>query len=187
MTRYCTKLLAVAPLVFISLACTTVKQPSAIFKSMNVTDITAQGFTMAFDLDVQNPNPVALPISQTDYKISLGGAKVLDGKATPAGTIPANGSAPVKVPVTLTYENLLAAEQAIVNGGGTVPYSLSGNLKFSGGGSNMLTEMMGGLSVPLKYEGVLDVKSLVQNPQALMQNPAAKKLAQQLIGSMFGR
>ena len=128
-----------------------------------------------------------MPISQADYKIGFAGVNVLDGKAKPAGTLPANGSAAVKLPVTVTYENLLAAEKAIVSGGGNLPYSFTGSMKFSAGDTNMLTQALGGVSVPLKYEGTLDVKSLVQNPQALMQNPAAKKLAQQLIGSMFSR
>jgi LEA14-like dessication related protein len=181
------RLLAVVPLILVSLACSAVKQPTASFQSMNVTDVTPQGFTMAFDLDVRNPNAVALPISQADYKVGFGGVDVLNGKATPSGTLPANGSAAVKLPVTITYENLLAAEKAIVNGGGKLPYSFTGSMKFNAGDKNMLTQALGGVSVPLRYEGTLDVKSLVQNPQALMQSPAAKKLAQQLIGSMFGR
>src|SRR5438128_7908450 len=90
----------VLPLILVSLACSAIKEPSATFKSMNVTDVTPQGFTMAFDLDVQNPNPVALPIQQANYKIGFGGVNVLDGKANPAGTLPANGSVPVKLPVT---------------------------------------------------------------------------------------
>jgi LEA14-like dessication related protein len=186
------KLCAALPLVLISLACSAVKQPTATFQSMNVTDVTSAGFTMAFALDLQNPNAVALPISQADYKIGFAGVNVLDGKATPAGTIPANGSIPVKLPVTVTFENLLAAEKAIVSGGGKVPYAFNGSMKFdtsaAGGGDNMLSKALGGgASVPLKYEGTLDVKSLVQNPQVLMNSPAAKKLAQQLLGSMFGR
>ena len=176
------------PIVFLSLACSSVKQPTASFKSMNVTDVTPQGFTMAFDLDVANPNPVALPISAADYKIGLAGVNVLDGKANPSGTIPANGSIPLKLPVTLTYENLLSAEKAIVNGGGKIPYAFNGSMKFDAGkDSNPLMQALGGVSVPLKYEGTLDVKSLVQNPQALMNSPAAKKLAQQLVTSFFNR
>src|SRR5262245_45640602 len=179
--------LVVLPLILISLACTNVKQPTARLTSMNVADVTAQGFTMAFDLDVQNPNAVALPISGVDYKVNIGGFKVGEGKATPAGTVPANGSIPIKVPVTLTFEDLLAAEKAIVAAQGTVPFQIDGSLKFSGGAKNALTDITGGLNVPLKYQGSLDVTQLVRNPQALMNSPAAKKLASQLAGSMLGR
>jgi LEA14-like dessication related protein len=175
-------LLAVLPLVLVSLACSAVKQPTATFKAMNVTDVTAQGFTMAFDLDVANPNAVALPIQAADYKIGLAGVNVLNGKANPSGTIPANGSIPVKLPVTLTYENLLAAEQAIIKGGGDVPYSLDGGLAVETG-----MPMLGKLRVPLQYSGTLKLKEILNNPQAIMQNPAAQKLAKQLIGGLFSR
>ena len=178
-------LAALVPLIFLSLACAklTLKQPTASFKTMNVTDVTPQGFTMAFDMDVQNPNAATLPLSGSSYQLGVGGVKLLEGKAKPTGSLPANGSLPVTLPVTVTFDNLLAAEKSIVGGGGQVPYSFTGSLDVS-----TAAKLLGNsISVPLKYEGTLDVKKLVQDPQVLMQSPAAKKLAQQLIGSMFGR
>ena len=181
--------LVVLPLLFISLACSAIKQPTASFKTMNVTNVTPQGFTMAFDLDVQNPNAVALPLSNSSYKIGMGGVNVLQGKAKPTGSLPANGSLPVTLPVTMSFENLLAAEKAIVGGGGKVPYSFTGSLDVSTGGAGGAAAALLGqsVSIPLKYEGTLDVKSLVQNPQILMQNPAAKKLAVQLMNDFMNR
>ena len=70
----------------------------------------------------------ALPLAAADYKLGLGGVNVLDGKAKPAGSVPANGSRSVTLPVSVTYENLLSAEQAIRAGGGDVPYDLDGGL-----------------------------------------------------------
>jgi len=114
---------------------------------------------------------------------------VMEGKAAPSGTIPADGALPVKLPVTITYENLLAAEKAIASGGGKVPYALTGNLGVDAGaaGKGALGGLLGGqsLNVPLKYEGQLDVKELLRNPQALMDSPAAKKLAADLVTSFF--
>ena len=173
------------PLVLLSLACSSIKQPTASIKGMNVTDVTATGFTMLFDVEGRNPNSVDLPVSNADYKLSIGGATVADGKVKPTGVIPANGSLAVKFPLRLSYENLMAAEQTIVKRGGNVPYSLTGNLKFSGGAGNVVNDVMGGISVPVMYDGTLDVKSLVQNPQALMNSPAAKKLASQLVSGLL--
>ena len=182
MTKF--KRFAVLPFMMLSLACSalSVKQPTATFKSANVTDITAQGFTMAFDLNVQNPNAVALPISKADYKLGLGGVNVLEGKAKPDGTLPANGNLDVKLPVTVTFENLLAAEKAIVSGGGNLPYALTGSLGFDAGSG--LSSVIP-VSVPLKYEGSLNVNKLLQEPQLLMNSPAAKKLASQLVTGYF--
>jgi LEA14-like dessication related protein len=167
----------VLPLVLLSLACSMVKRPTAKLNRMDVVDITPKGFTMSFDLDLANPNPVALPLADSEYALALGGTKVLEGKANPGGMLPANGSATIKLPVTITYENLLTARRAIVNASGTVPYALTGKIGVGGKGG-----LFGpSATVPLKYTGELNVKTLLKNPQALMDSPAAKKLAAELI------
>ena len=114
--------------------CATVKRPTATFKTMNLTGITPTGFTLAFDLDVQNPNSVELPLSQADYKLALGGVDVVEGKAKPEGTLPPNGNLAVTLPVTVTYENLLAAESAIRKGGGKISYAFTGEIDVAGAG-----------------------------------------------------
>ena len=159
-----------------------VQKPTGTITGMNVKSIDASGFTMNFDVDLKNPNTVALPLSTADYKLGLGGVNVVEGKAKPEGSIPAGGSKSITLPVTLTYENLLAAEQAIVKGGGDVPYSLDGGLSVETG-----MPMLGKVRVPLQYSGTLKLKEILNNPQAIMQNPAAQKLARQLIGGLFSR
>src|SRR3954470_5988062 len=124
-----------------------VKQPTATFNRMNLGEVTPQGFTMNFDVALENPNAVALPLSAADYKLSLGGAKVLEGKAKPSGTLPANGSLPITLPVMVTFENLLAAENALGKGDLNLPYSFEGGLDV--GGPKLLGQ---GARVPLKYE-----------------------------------
>jgi hypothetical protein len=47
--------------------------------------------------------------------------------------------------------------------------------------------MVGNLRVPLQYNGTLPLKEILNNPQAVMQNPAAQKLARELIGGLFSR
>jgi LEA14-like dessication related protein len=156
------------------------QKPTAAITGMEVQHVDVSGFTMNFDVDVKNPNAIELPIAAADYKLALSGLSVLDGKAKPEGAIPAGGSKQVALPVTLTYENLLAAEQGIVKSGGNVPYALDAGLSFNTG-----NPILGSLRVPLQYNGTLPLKQILNNPQALMQNPAAQKLARQLIGGFF--
>jgi LEA14-like dessication related protein len=158
------------------------QRPTASVNGMAVQNVNASGFTMNFDVDVKNPNALELPIGAADYKLGLTGVNVVNGSATPAGAIPAGGSQRVTLPVMLTYENLLAAEQGIVKSGGNVPYSLDAGLSFNTG-----NPIFGSLRVPIQYSGTLPLKDILKNPQALMQNPAAQKLAKQLIGSFFSR
>jgi LEA14-like dessication related protein len=159
-----------------------VQKPTAAVTGMAVQNVNASGFTMNFEVNVTNPNSMSLPLTAADYKLGLSGMNVLQGKAKPEGSIPAGGSKHLTLPVTLTYENLLAAEQAILKSGGSVPYELDAGLSFNSG-----TPLLGPLRVPLQYNGTLPLREVLNNPQAVMHNPAAQKLARQLIGGLFNR
>jgi LEA14-like dessication related protein len=158
------------------------QKPTAAVTGMAVQNVNVSGFTMNFDVDVKNPNTIELPIAAADYKLGLSGVNIVDGKAKPESSIPPGGSTHVMLPVTLTFENLLAAEQGIVKSGGNIPYYLDAGLSFNTG-----NPILGSLRVPLQYNGILPLKDILKNPQAVMQNPAAQKLARQLIGGLFSR
>jgi LEA14-like dessication related protein len=155
----------------------TMEKPTAKIAKMSVQDINSSGFTMNFGVDVHNPNSKALPIKAADYKLMLSGTKVLEGKAKPEEAIPAGGTKQIQVPVTLSYDNLLAAKSAILKSGGNLSYALDGGLSFDAGG------MFGSLRTPMKYSGELPVADLVKNPMALLKNPALLNLAKALMSS----
>ncbi len=172
-------------LAMVSVGCSTlgIKEPTATFNAMNVANVTPQGFTMNFDMSLNNPNSMELPLSNADYKLGVGGVNILEGKAKPTGSLPANGSLPLTLPVTVTFENLLAAEKALAKGGAEIPYSFDGGLEVGGG------QMLLGQSkrIPLKYSGTLNLRDILKDPQVLMQSEAAKKLAQRVLGGFLSR
>lgn len=178
------RLLAVVlPLCVLSLACSQLQRPTATFNKMSLGQVTTTGFTMNFNVDLHNPNTVDLPLQAADYTLALGGVRVLEGTATPSGALPASGSLPVTLPVSVTWENLLAAEKALRKGGGNIPYAFDGGVNFSGG-SNFLGQP---LRVPLKFEGTLPLRDLLNNPRVLLESEAARKLADMVLGSFFGK
>lgn len=179
-----TRILAMLFVTICGVGCSALKlqNPTAAVTGMAVRGVDANGFTMNFDVQLQNPNSVALPLAGADYKLALSGTDVVQGKASPSGSIPANGSTTVTLPVMLTYENLLTAEQGIVKSGGDVPYAFDGGLSFDTG-----TPIIGVLHVPVRYSGTLPLRDVLNNPQALLQNPAAQRLAKQLVGELFRR
>ena len=170
--------------LFLCVGCAAlnVQKPTAAVTGMQVQGVDANGFAMNFSVDLKNPNSIALPLTAADYQLGLAGVKVVQGKAKPEGSIPAAGSKSITLPVTLTYENLLAAEQAIVKSGGNVPYALEGGLSINTG-----TPLVGELHIPLQYNGTLPIRDVLNNPQAIAQSPAAQKLARELLTSMFNR
>jgi LEA14-like dessication related protein len=183
MMRFFSSLLVALTLCLASTGCsslTNLQRPSAAVTGMNLGSADERGFTMNFDVNLTNPNSVALPLAAADYKLGLGGVNVLDGKAKPAGSVPANGSRSVTLPVSVTYENLLSAEQAIRAGGGDVPYDLDGGLSFDTG-----NPFVGALRVPLRHSGTLPLRQVLNDPQALLRNPAARRLATEVLGGLF--
>lgn len=158
-----------------------VQRPTASVTNMTVGEVTPQGFTMNFEVDVENPNPVALPVGDVDYKLRLVGRDFIDGKADPDASVPARGSMPVVLPVRVTFENLLAISDGIRRSGGDVPFDLEAGLEF-GGGMPLLSEPV---RVPVRYSGTLPVRQLLKDPAVLLRSPAARELAEQLIGGIF--
>jgi LEA14-like dessication related protein len=163
-------------------AALNVQKPTAAVTGMTVQGVDANGFTLNFAVDVTNPNSFSLPVSAADYQLGVGGTGVLDGKAKPSGSIPANGTLGVTLPVTVGFENLLKAEQAIRDSGGNVPYDLAGGLSFDTG-----SPLAPSLRVPVHQSGTLPLKRILSDPEALLQSPAAKRLAAAVLGHFFGK
>ena len=159
-----------------------VQKPTASVKSMSVRGVDAEGFVLDFLVDVSNPNGFALPVAAADYELGMGGVRVLDGEAKPEASIPANGSRAVTVPVSIAFDQLLAAEAAIRDSGGNVPYDLAGGLSFDTG-----APLVGRVRVPLRHSGTIPLRRILSDPEALLRSPAAKRLAAAVFGSFFRR
>ena len=177
--------LILLPLCLFSLACQSVQRPTATVRGMSLRDIDSRGFTMNFDVELDNPNAFALPLADVDYALALAGSRLLSGEARPDATLPANGSRDLTLPVTLTFEDLLRAEESLRRSGGDVPYALDATFIF-GGSARPEPWLNQRVSLPLKYTGTLRLRELLRDPAALA-SPAARQLAQRLLGSLFGR
>src|SRR5207248_1703064 len=144
-------------LLAIAGGCSSLQRPSANYKSMSISNVSASGFTMNLDVDLANPNSVALPLINADYSLALGGTPIIkSAKVKPASSIPAGGSATITIPVPLTFENLLSAEEAIRKGGGTVDYGFDAGLDFDTG-----IPVLGVLRAPFRHDGTLNVRELL--------------------------
>lgn len=184
------RLILLALLCSLTLGCKSleglgVKNPTAVVHNMNVRDIGAEGFTMDFDIEVDNPNGFALPLTNTDYRVALAGVDALSGDIAPNGSIPANGSARVTLPINVTYQQLLEVGEALASSNGKVPYRFNADLALDSGAAGSLGTLTRDLKVPLEYEGTLDLAALLRDPDALT-SPAARELARQVLGRLLG-
>lgn len=176
-------------LVLSAVGCGSVVQPTASFRKADVVGVTTDGVALRFDVDVANANGFDLPVSAAGYDLKLGGVSVLDGRAEPGGSIPANGKREVGIPVNVTFDRLFKAEKALVESKGNVPYELDGTLEFSAGPMKALGQSV---RVPLNFRGTLPLRDAVSDPVALLKTPAGRKFVEMVLqkgvlGDLLGR
>lgn len=173
--------LLILPLWLLCTGCSSLQKPTAALRSASIADVTPDGLRLNFDVDVTNPNAVAIPLSGARYDLSLGRSKVLSGDVDSDITIPANGTDALTVPVNVTFEQLLAAEDVIRSSGGDIPYAFGGTLNFTANSGLPIP-----LKVPFQYKGELPLRKMLSDPAVLLQSPQARRLAQRVLGGMFG-
>ena len=172
-----------------------VRTPTASFRSVRVWEISPSGVTANFDVDVHNPNRFELPVSAAQYRLSLGGVQVIDDSASPTGSVPADGTLAVTVPVHLQFEQLLLAEKQIVSSGGNVPFAFDGGLDFKVADLPLIKPV----HVPVRFSGTLPLRDAVNaaihdpaNLADLIRNPVSRKFCElaggrKLIGDLLDR
>ena len=175
------------PLLAFLVGCASldVQKPTARYRSVQVADVTAQGFTADFELDVTNPNTFSIPVTAADYQIELAGTEVADGRTEPpGGSLPAGKTAPVRVPIRLRFDQLLKAERAITasaRSGGDIPYQFTGALEFSPG----RLPLSGPVRVPLEFSGTLPLRRALQQvltDPRFLTSPDALRFARTVLG-----
>jgi LEA14-like dessication related protein len=131
-----------------------IRKPTASLKGLKFDKITTEGATLVFDVEVDNPYPVALPLTNLDYGLTSGSKPLFSGKADVAGSIPANSSKTLSLPATIGYLDVFNAFKGL-KPGLSIPYKAQLGL-------SMDTQATGKLRLPLEKEGELAVPTLQQ-------------------------
>ncbi len=147
----CLSVVAAAMLSAGATGCGMIGRPSAQIMGVKVQDISLTDATMLFDVKVDNPYSVPLPMSNVDYALSSQGQQFLTGKADVQGAVPAGGSKTLGVPVRISYLELIKAVQG-ARPGATVPYKADMGLSVN-------VPALGPLRVPMSREGQLSIPS----------------------------
>ncbi len=161
------------------------QQPTGTFRSVSVSDVSPAGVTASFDVDIQNPNSFDIPLDAADYKLSLSGVQVIDDRTKPIGSVPANSTVPVTVPVHFRFDQLLQAEKEIAKSGGNVPFDFEGTLEFAPGKIPIGST----IKVPLHFSGTLPfrdaVSRILRDPATwadLLRDPSSRKFLEAALG-----
>ena len=145
-------LLAAPTLTGCSLADWGLAEPTARILDVSIMDVGLATTPLLFDVEVDNPYSIDLPLTDLDYVLASDGESFLRGIADLDETIPAGGSRTLPIPIMVDYVKLLDALQDI-RPGSTVPYTADI-------GISVTAPLAGAIRVPAKYEGLLTVPSL---------------------------
>lgn len=141
-------LVIVAALVLVSATgCTT--KPTASITGMKLQGLSLTDATMLFDVKVDNPYMVAIPLGNLDYALASQGQQFLSGNSVMQGTIPANASKTLPVPLKVNFLKLIGAVKG-AHPGASIPYKADMGLSLD-------VPVMGALRVPMSKEGKLDI------------------------------
>jgi LEA14-like dessication related protein len=121
------------------------QKPTARMTGLKFQDVKLNSATLLFDIEVDNPYPVALPLMNLDYGLSSGAESFLNGNAELQTTVPAKSKKTVSLPANINYLDMLKALKGI-RPGSKIPYKADLGLSVD-------APALGLMRLPLKKEG----------------------------------
>lgn len=129
-----------------------VQRPTASLQGVRLGDINLESAGLLFDVEIQNPYPVDLPLVDMDYDVQSGSNKLFAGLAEIGQTIPAKNKAIVTLPAKVSYLDAFNALKSF-KPGATIPYKANVGLSVD-------APAVGVIKLPLSQSGELAVPTL---------------------------
>ena len=98
-------------------------KPTAAVVGSRVTSLDFEKVSLAFDVQIDNPNPIGFDLSGFDYELLLNGESFFQDQQTRPIQVAASGSSKIEVPVTLEIQKILNTHAAL-KGANDVGYEL---------------------------------------------------------------
>ena len=151
-------ILIVSLIIAMGSGCTTIqdvlniRRPNASLQDLKFEEITLRSATLLFDVEIENPYPVALPLVNVDYNLVSRAKPFLSGKADLQSTIAPHSRESVSLPAKISYLDLLQAFKGI-KPGSVIPYSADMGLSVD-------TPALGLLRLPINKQGDISVPTI---------------------------
>ena len=129
-----------------------VERPVARLQAVRLDGISPESAGLLFDVEIQNPYPVDLPLLDMTYAVATGGNKLFDGKADIQKAIPARAKATVILPAKIAYLDMINALKSFTPGS-NIPYQANVGLSFD-------APALGIVNVPVSHTGELAVPKI---------------------------
>lgn len=124
--------------------CVTMQSPHVTLTDLRIVDLTLFEQSYALKIRVQNPNPVALPITGMNFQLDVNETELGRGVSDRAVTVPAYGEAVMEIKVVSNLARVLDQIRGLGNGKAQVlRYRLAGDIRVA----NRLSKL------PFDYQG----------------------------------
>lgn len=106
-----------------------IQQPGLDVAGMRITALSLDKIDLAFDLQMNNPNPLSVTLAGFDYDLFLNGHSFVKGRQDDQLQIQANGASMLEIPVSLSFREIYETYQSMKNRDST-DYQLNCGLSF---------------------------------------------------------
>jgi LEA14-like dessication related protein len=138
--------------------------PTLSASGVRLTGLSFEAANLVLDVAVQNPNPLAVPLSGFDYDLRVEGHSLFRGNQASKQTVAAGGRSVIQIPVTLAFRDLYEAVAAMKSRD-SADYRIDCGLSFD-------VPVLGAVRVPASFSGRLPA---VKAPAVKIQSLKVKK------------
>ncbi len=146
---------AAAALLVLFAGCDTLQnlqKPKASLNGVKLGNISLDSANLLFDVEIENPYAVDLPMLNVDYGVTSNASKLFSGKADIAGVVPARSTKMISLPAKVSYIDVFNAFKG-VRPGSKIPYQADVGLSVN-------APVLGVIRLPLSKTGELDVPAV---------------------------
>ena len=141
------------------------QKPRVSVAGQQITRLDFQQVGMAFDIQIDNPNPVALSLAGLDYDLKLAGHSFASGKQNKQMQLKAAGPSSFQLPLSMRFAEIYQGLKQL-KGKNEVPYELTTGLMID-------VPLLGKLRYPVSTSGTLPLPRL---PRVSVKSLTLEKL-----------
>ena len=130
----------------------TFEEPQVEFQKLHLRDLSFEDLTMDFEFLVTNPNKVGIKLASLDYALEMDGKSLAKGESNQALALKAQGSAPVRLPLTITFKDFADNLATLFSSRESVPYAIQAGFA--------LDTPVGPLRIPASNKGTVPLPKL---------------------------
>lgn len=141
------------------------QKPKVSVAGQRLTHLDFEGVNLAFDIQVDNPNPIGISLAGLDYDLKLAGHSFASGNEDKQMQLKAAGKSTIELPLSMSFKEIYDG-MAELKGKDEVPYVLTTGLMID-------VPLLGKLRYPVKTKGILPLPKL---PKISLKNLSLEKL-----------